>query len=229
VYALLDYLAGEAELTYAALRLGLLTRGGHCPLARRLLFPELRMGRVSQIIGRVVPDAHSPLPQLKYYLLCVGGVKGLLGYGAARCRLAARDRELDQQRCAGVLVVEGALDYALAATWSVPVAPVALLGSYPSMAQLTELLQTQRRALGAPILLLPDADAPGEQGGEALARLLYERGVAHRRLPPLNTPAQSSAKDLGVLGPLGEQGRAQLVAAIERALEPPTPGREGAP
>jgi hypothetical protein len=188
---------------------------------------------VSQIIGRVVPDAHSPLPQLKYYLLCVGGVKGLLGYGAAHARLAprlaARDREPDQQRCAGVLVVEGALDYALAATWSVPVAPVALLGSYPSMAQLTELLQTQRRALGAPILLLPDADAPGAQGGDALARLLSERGVAHRRLPPLNTPAQSGAKDLGVLGPLGEQGRAQLVAAIERALEPPTPEGEVAP
>jgi DNA primase len=217
--ALLDYLAGEAELTYTALQVGLLTRNGHSPLARRLLLPELRAGWATQIIGRIVPEARSPLPQLKYFLVCASGEKGLLGYGAARAALAAQEPTSEPPH--GVLVVEGALDYALAVGWRVPVVPIALLGSYPSMTQLTELLQTQRRAGGAPLLLLLDADAPGEQGGAALARLLRERGVAHLCLPALTTPPQGCAKDIGVLGPLGAAGREQLVAAIDSALERP--------
>lgn len=219
--ALLDYLAGETELTSAAVNLGLLTRIRRCPLARRLLIPEVREGRVTQIIGRVVPEARSPLPQLKYYLACATGEKGLLGYGAARARLAAM-----REPRRGVLVVEGAIDYALAVDWR---APVALLGAYPSARQLTELLQLQQSANGAPILLLLDADPAGEQGCAALRLLLSERNVAHRVIGPLSVPAQGAVKDLGALGLLGQQGHAQFHATIMGALDGPSAEGEGAP
>lgn len=88
-------LTGNAVLAPLARELGLLNRADRCALARRLVIPEVRQGMVTQLIGRVIPGNDTPLPEVKYYLLCGTPSRGLLGYGAAIARL---ERRLERMR-----------------------------------------------------------------------------------------------------------------------------------
>ena len=221
---LAEYLAGDEGLERTALQIGLLNRLRRGTLTKRLIVPEVREGCTTQLIGRVLPGARTPLPHVKYYLVCGSHEKQLLGYGAALERLAQRARDAKQpgsrrqngQELLGILVLEGALDYVIAVGWELPVLPVALLAAYPSRAQLAELLNLHARAEGLPLLLLLDADGPGREGTAYVTRTLRERQVPFHSLPPLSRlpPPSVTYKDLGELGPLGPAGRAHLLAAI---------------
>jgi hypothetical protein len=214
--------------------MGLLNRLRRGTLARRLIVPEVREGCTTQLIGRVLPGARTPLPHVKYYLVCGSHEKQLLGYGAALGRLArqasqSRRHLEDVQGALGLLVLEGALDYVIAVGWDLPVLPVALLAAYPSRAQFAELLDLHAKAGGLPILLLLDADGPGREGTAHVTRALRERQVPFHSLPPLSRLPLPSVtyKDLGELGPLGPAGRVHLLAAIERALTQAAHGGTG--
>lgn len=241
--ALLDYVAGDEHLQRAAQQVGLLNRLRRGTLARRLIVPEIREGHAIQLIGRLLPGAHTLLPHVKYYLVCGTGEKGLLGYGAALERLAysrqdapTRDapRSIHQAqspvrqytpipapRPRGILVLEGAVDYVVAVGWDLPVLPVALLSAYPSRVQLGELLDLQARSGGLPFLLMQDADSAGQEAAAHLAHRLTERHVSFDVLSPLpHIPGETPHyKDLGELGPLGRAGRALALTGIEQALE----------
>lgn len=241
--ALLDFVAGDEHLQQAAQQVGLLNRLHRGTLARRLIVPEIREGHAIQLIGRLLLGAQTPLPHVKYYLVCGTGEKGLLGYGAARERLAysrqdAPTRDAPQRihqatssvrrrtmnpapAPRGILVLEGALDYVVAVGWDMPVLPVALLSAYPSRAQLGELLSLQASSGGLPFLLMQDADTTGQEATAHLSRRLTERHVSYEVLPPLpHLPGKTPHyKDLGELGPLGRAGRALALAGIEQALE----------
>lgn len=231
---LLDYLAGDRELRLVAQQLGLLNRRQRGALARRLIVPEVRRGRTTQLIGRVLPGARTPLGDIKYYLVC-DREKGLLGYGAAldRIELSAQKRaqaaphtqlasaSISASGARGILVMEGALDYVIASGWDLPVLPIGLLAAYPSQTQLRELLDLHARSGGLPLLLMLDADSAGRGGSDSLQQALRKRRVPFRLVPPLpRLPTASMPyKDLGELGPLGHAGRAYVHTAIERALE----------
>ncbi|HEU5347367.1 MAG TPA: CHC2 zinc finger domain-containing protein [Ktedonobacterales bacterium] len=227
---LASLLVGNPTLEHIARQIGLLNRGGHISLLRRLIVPEIRCGQTMQLIGRVVPGLRTPMAQNKYHLVCGTGEKHLLGYGAALQRLARHSgggerrfvARRQRQEVQGILVLEGALDYVIAAGWDLPVLPVALLSTYPSRRQLTELQDLQQRAGELPLLLYLDGDDPGREATARLARILDERQVRYRALPPLpRAPGRSpSYKDLGEIGPLGLVGRAQMLVHLEQALMP---------
>ena len=228
---LASLLVGHPALERAARQIGLLNRGGHTTLLRRLIMPEMRQGQALQLIGRTVPGMRTPVAQIKYHLVCGDGEKHLLGYGAALQRLALRrggeGRRIvrkNRQELVGILVLEGALDYVIATGWDLPVLPTALLSTYPSRRQLAELLDLQQRSDGLPLLLQLDGDDPGQESTIHLSRTLDERQVRYQVLPPLpRVPTPSSNyKDLGEIGPLGLAGRAQALAHLERELAPVT-------
>ena len=228
---LASLLVGHPTLERTARQIGLLNRGGHTALLRRLIVPEMRQGQTTQLIGRAVPGMRTPTAQIKYHLVCSAGEKHLLGYGAALQRLAQRrggqGRRIvrkNRQELRGILVLEGALDYVIATGWDLPVLPTALLSTYPSRRQLAELLDLQQRAGGVPLLLQLDGDNPGKEATAHFTRALDERELRYQVLPPLlRLPVPSPTyKDLGELGPLGLVGRAQLFASIECALAPGT-------
>lgn len=226
--ALLEYLAGDGHLERVAREVGLLNRLGRGTLARRLIVPELRDGRATQLIGRTLPGAQTPLPHVKYYVVCSNGEKGLLGYGAALKRLATGTTDPRQrprgpgssQQLRGILVLEGALDYVIAIGWNLPVLPVALLSTYPSRAQLRELLDLRVRAGDVPLLLMQDADSAGREGMKHLARVLSEQQVPFSVVPPVSRPPAEVEpayyKDLAELGPLGRPGRLRVLEALAR-------------
>ncbi len=222
--ALAEYLADDTEFVQVAQEIGLLSRFGNGTLTRRLIVPEIRRSRATQLIGRVVPGARTPMPGVKYYLVCGSREKGLLGYGAALERLERRSGHPERQRegrdLLGILVLEGALDYVVAVGWDLPVLPVALLSAYPSRAQVRELLDLHARSGGLPFLLLLDADGAGRQGTQKFVSMLRAHHAPFRALPPLpRLPLPATAyKDLGELGPLGQEGRRQLLVTIGEAL-----------
>jgi hypothetical protein len=226
---LASLLVGHPTLERAARHIGLLNRGGHTTLLRRLIVPEIRQGQAMQLIGRTVPGMRTPVAQIKYHLVCGAGEKHLLGYGAALQRVALRrggeGRRIvrkNRQELVGILVLEGALDYVIATGWDLPVLPTALLSTYPSRRQLAELLHLQQCSDGIPFLLQLDGDDPGQEATVHLSRTLDERQVRYQVLPPLPrlpTPS-SNYKDFGEIGPLGLAGRAQLLAHLEREVAP---------
>lgn len=242
--ALLDYLAGDERLVRTAREVGLLNRLHRGTLARRLIVPEIRQGRTIQLIGRALPGVQTPLPHVKYYLVCGTGEKGLLGYGAAlerlnRTRRDARDatphdgaesttyrppmtsRRILAPAPRALLVLEGALDYVVAVGWELPVLPVALLSAYPSRAQMCELLELREWSGGLPLLLMQDADSAGREATAHLARSLTEQQVPFDVMAPLPRLRAESPhyKDLAELGPLGRAGRAHVLAGIEQTLD----------
>ncbi|HEU5349725.1 MAG TPA: CHC2 zinc finger domain-containing protein [Ktedonobacterales bacterium] len=228
---LASLLVGHPTLERTARQMGLLNRGGHTTLLRRLIVPEMRQGQTMQLIGRTVPGMRTPMAQIKYHLVCSAGEKHLLGYGTALQRLAQRRSAQGhrivrkyRQELQGILVLEGALDYVIATGWDLPVLPTALLSTYPSRGQLAELRDLQQHAGGVPLLLQLDGDNPGKEATAHFTRALDERELRYRVLPPLlRLPVPSPIyKDLGELGPLGLMGRAQLLASIECALAPGT-------
>lgn len=246
--ALLDYLADDERLVRTAREVGLLNRLHRGTLARRLIVPEIRQGRTIQLIGRTLPGAQTPLPHVKYYLVCGTGEKALLGYGAAlerldRTRRDARDaaphdgpepttyrppttsRRVLAPAPRAILVLEGALDYVVAVGWELPVLPVALLSAYPSRAQMCELLDLRERSGGLPLLLMQDADSAGREATAHLARSLTEQQIPFDVMAPLPRLQAASPhyKDLAELGPLGRAGRAHVLAGIEQTLDDTEP------
>lgn len=234
--ALLDYLAGDERLERAAREVGLLNRLCRGTLARRLIVPEIRHGRTVQLIGRTLPGAQTPLPHIKYYLVCGTGEKGLLGYGRARDHLArarfgpagagdAGQREVVRSIIQhaqwssrrglpiapaaprAILVLEGALDYVIAVGWELPVLPVALLSAYPSRAQLAELLDLRARSGDLPMLLMHDTDDAGREATAHVARSLAEQHVPFHVLPPLPR-LRAESPHYKDLAELGPLGRA---------------------
>ena len=213
---LLDFLAGDSALRAAAHDIGLLNRGGHGTLSRRLIIPEMRAEGVAQLIGRVLPGARLPLSQVKYYLVCGLRRRLLLGYGVARMHL-----EQSGTRPRAILVEEGALDYVVAVGWDLPVLTVALLSNHPSREQLGELLDLQTRAGSVPLILGMDADRPGTEGTAYLQRALTSHRAPFAVLPPLpRLPApETPYKDLGELAPHGAAGRDHVLAALEQVID----------
>jgi DNA primase len=137
-----------------ARRSGLLRTDGREFLAGRIVFPEIRAGRVIWLIGRLLeqPDSSQPVPAGPRYL-GLPGRKPLLGWDAA-------NRDLR-----GVCLVEGPTDLLMLRYWGVPA--LALCGTYLAQAAL-ELLGRWAR-----LYLVLDGDAAGQ---EATARMMHALG-----------------------------------------------------
>lgn len=235
--SLLSYLSGDLALQTRAQELGLINRLRRETLAHRLVIPEVRNGATVQIIGRTLYRDTERGPESKYLLVCASHEKHLLGYGAALERLqaihaAARGPRLARSATlvppsprgrmpiAGILIVEGALDYVVARGWNLPVIPFALLGTAASRRQLGELLDLHARLdPDTPCLLLLDADAPGQEGAERLRQALIAHHVPVHIVPPLPAlPQNTLVKDLGELAHLGNVGREHLLASLGSLL-----------
>lgn len=136
----------------AAVRVGLLGRGGREFLAGRVVVPELRDGRPVWIVGRTIdPYASGP----KY--LGLPGPKPVFGWEEA-------------VGSATVVLTEGVFDLLALRQWHLPA--LALVGTYVR----PEVL----RAIGARFgrfLLALDADEAGDAAAAALERVLGSRAV----------------------------------------------------
>lgn len=139
---LVAYLRWRRIPTQAALRTGLLRRGGDELMASRVVVPEIRGTRPVWLIGRTLADDDTP----KY--LGLPGTRRLLGWEAA-----SRERS--------VHVVEGVFDWLTLRQWNVPA--LALLGTHirPSM---VEALRRFER-----VFLALDSDAAGREATRRLS------------------------------------------------------------
>ena len=184
-----QHIVGRAQLWQAALEAGLLTAQGREWLSGRLIVPEVVDGRCTWLIGRVLrePVPHPiNFPEKKYLGLPLD--KPVLGFGRARALVCAHPR----LRLLGIQVVEGALDYAAAQEWSLPLYTLALLGTHVSRQQLSELLWLHERTGGLPFLFGLDED---EGGGRGTLHLMEQlRGYPLRAIPGV-----ALGKDLGEL------------------------------
>lgn len=181
---------------------GLLTSQGRERLATRLVIPEMRERQACYLIGRIVPPRKS---RQKY--LGIATTKCLLGYGEALRQIRQRERKV-----AGLLIVEGALDFVLAWQWQLPVCCVALLSTWASQFQLDEIADLYRPITGTPVLVFLDGDAPGVQSTPTLLGQLQHRG-----LPALAVPPIEEIKDIGELGKLPD-GRERLLHTLMEAM-----------
>ncbi|MCC7368806.1 MAG: toprim domain-containing protein [Chloroflexi bacterium] len=145
------YLRWRGVSPRAALRLGLLGRGGRELMAGRVVVPEIRAGQVVWLVGRTIrPDATAP----KY--LALPGPKPLLGWEPA-----ARERT--------VCLVEGVFDWLTLRQWAVPA--LALVGTHARPAAIEALRRFDR------VYLALDGDEPGRQAAAELQRALGPAAV----------------------------------------------------
>ena len=143
---LASYLRWRGVPIQAALRTGLLWRGGNELMAGRIVVPEVRNGRPVWLIGREVDDAGGP----KY--LGLPGSRRLLGWGAA-----SHERS--------ICVVEGVFDWLTLQQWGEP--SLALLGTHVRPKIVEALGRFER------VYLVLDSDPAGR---EAAGRLLSTLG-----------------------------------------------------
>ncbi|MCC6174072.1 MAG: toprim domain-containing protein [Chloroflexi bacterium] len=143
---LVSYLRWRGVPIQAALRIGILRRGGDELMAGRIVVPEIRDRRPVWLIGREVDDGAGP----KY--LGLPGSRRLLGWEAA-----SRERS--------VCVVEGVFDWLTLQQWGVP--SLALLGTHVRPGMVEALRHYER------IYLVLDNDSAGR---EATGRLLTALG-----------------------------------------------------
>lgn len=145
------YLYWRGVPARAALRTGLLRRGGDELMAGRIVVPEIRGGRSIWLIGREINDSIGP----KY--LGLPGPKRLLGWEAA-------------SRGQAVSVVEGVFDWLILQQWGVP--SLAVLGTHVR----PEVVE----ALGSfeQIYLVLDSDPAGQEATERLLSALSPRAVS---------------------------------------------------
>jgi DNA primase len=185
-----------------AITYGLLNRRYRDFLVGRITIPEIRHGKVVQIIGRSLPGKHSALPHHKY--LGTAGFKGLLGWGHAITH---------HQEHHGILVVEGAIDYVIAASWNLPVLPVALLSTGASRRQKIELQTLATYLSCSRVILFLDNDPPGQLATPILAQQFQTDGLSVTILPPL-------AEDINDIGDLGmrSDGRARFLEHLATHL-----------
>jgi len=151
---LADYLRWRRIPVQAALRVGLLRRGGREFMAGRVVVPEIRRGQPTWLVGRTI-DSQPHIP--KY--LGLPGCKPLFGWEAAK---DARE----------VFVVEGVFDWLTLRKWGYPA--LALVGTHVRPAALTALARFER------IFLLLDSDEAGQGAAENLSRTLASRAVIVR-------------------------------------------------
>jgi DNA primase len=187
---LLKYLGWRKLPVGAALRAGLLTDDGREFLAGRIVFPEIRAGRVIWLIGRILEGGAAEPGAADPRYLGLPGRKPLLGWEEA------------SQDLRGVCVVEGPTDLLALSAWGVP--GLALCG-----AALTDVVL---RLLGrwARLYLVLDDD---DTGRKATARL--QAAFGPRAIPVLLPPG---IKDPAVLAPRPD-GERLFSAAIRTAFE----------
>ena len=156
----LGYAAGDELAAYlrwcripvqAALRVGLLRRGGREFMAGRVVVPELRGGQPIWLVGRTI-DSQAHVP--KY--LGLPGRKPLFGWEAAK-----DSRE--------VFVVEGVFDWLTLLKWGYP--SVALVGTH-ARPEVVEMLTAFER-----VYLALDNDEAGQNAAETLAQAMGGRAV----------------------------------------------------
>ena len=139
------YLRWRGVPIQAALRTGLLRRGGDELMAGRIVVPEIRGGRSIWLIGREIDDSIGP----KY--LGLPGSKRLLGWEAA-------------SREQSICVVEGVFDWLILQQWGVP--SLALLGTHVRPEIVVALGSFER------VYLVLDSDPAGQEATERLLSAL---------------------------------------------------------
>jgi len=189
---LVPYLRWRRLPLGAAVRTGLVTDDGREFLAGRIVFPELRQGRSTWMIGRVLetPDGQPVVPGPPY--LGLPACKPLLGWDEA-----IRDTR-------GVCIVEGPMDLLALRLWGVP--GLALTGNALRGDKLALLDQFRR------LYLALDQDTGGQEGAGRLATRFGSRAV-HVGLP-------DGVKDVADLArlPHGDQlFRTAILSAIASA------------
>ena len=157
----LGYVAGDELAAYlrwrripvqAALRVGLLMRGGREFMAGRVVVPEIRGGHPIWLVGRTI-EAQTDGP--KY--LGLPGRKPLLGWEAAK----------DSQE---VFVVEGVFDWLALLKWGYPA--LALVGTHARPEVLRALAGFER------VYVVLDTDQAGRLAVEELVRGIGGRAVS---------------------------------------------------
>lgn len=135
----------------AAMRVGLLRRGGREFLAGRVVVPEIRAGQPIWLVGRTIaPEVDGP----KY--LGLPGRKPLLGWEAVQ----------DSRK---VFLVEGVFDWLTLLNWGYPA--LALVGTHARRSARQALEQFER------VWLVLDDDEAGQMAAEDLADALGSRAV----------------------------------------------------
>lgn len=184
---LAPYLRWQRLPIAAALRVGLLTRGGAECMARRIVVPDLCSGRPVWLIGRVLDEAvaddvpvHLGLP----------GPKPLLGLDEARSSPT-------------VIVTEGSFDYLTLKMWGYPA--VATLGTH-LRADLVDALRTFSRQL-----LVLDNDDAGLEATLLLQQQLGDSAVPVALPDGIKDPSQLATQPDG-----REQFAAALLEAAGR-------------
>ena len=147
---LASYLRWRRIPIQAALRTGLLRRGGHEVMAGRIVVPEIRYGRPIWFVGRTIAEECHP----KY--LGLPGTRRLLGWERA-----------SQERA--VCVVEGAFDWLTLQQWETP--SLALLGTHVRMETIEALGRFDR------VYLILD-DAAGREATERMAKAIGPSAVS---------------------------------------------------
>jgi len=162
---LAPYLAWRGLPVHDARRIGLLDANSGERLAGRIVFPEIRQGEPTWLIGRML-DPESPDPRY----LGLPGAKPLLGWDEA-----ARDLR-------GVCLVEGPMDLLALRQWGVP--GLALCGTGISSATMTLLSGWQR------LYAVLDADPAGHQATEYLVEQLGSSVIRVALPPGIKDPAE---------------------------------------
>jgi len=168
-----------------AREMGLLYADDRDAMRGRIVIPDLRSGYCAWMTGRALSDEVDP----RYLGLALP--RPILGYDAVRGR----------QR---VFLTEGPFDWLTLVGWGLPA--IALLGTQPATGSL-RLLERMRS-----VVLVLDADGPGQEATTAIAASLGERAVI------LSLP--EGVKDVGELGAQPD-GRERFFDLL-----PETEGRE---
>jgi DNA primase len=182
----LGYAAGDELVRYlawrrlplgAARRTGLLRSGGREYLAGRIVFPEIRAGHATWLIGRVLETPARETTSAGPRYLGLPGHKPLLGWEAA-------NRDLR-----GVCLVEGPMD--LLALRQLGVPALALCGTYlpsPTMEQLGRW---------ARLYLVLDEDRAGREATARLIRTFGDRVIAVTLPAGVKDPADLATRHDG--------------------------------
>jgi DNA primase len=174
---LAQYLAWRRLPLNAARRTGLLRAAGREYLAGRIVFPEIRAGHATWLIGRVLETPARETTSAGPRYLGLPGHKPLLGWEAA-------NRDLR-----GVCLVEGPMD--LLALRQLGVPALALCGTYlpsPTMEQLGRW---------ARLYLVLDEDRAGREATARLIRTFGDRVIAVTLPAGVKDPADLATRHDG--------------------------------